>query len=169
MPPRCLAASESVTDFQGVDVETLALSEHVKRKFWASVEKSADCWNWTGWLDTHGYGTLHLGRKHHRAHRISFAIHGRKLDQTMVLDHLCRNRRCVNPKHLEQVTNVENVMRGVSGPAINATKTHCKEGHELLGLNLYIDTSCANPKRKCRTCMRAASKRYADRKKTVRV
>lgn len=146
-------------------METLTFSEQVAKKFWASVDKSANCWNWIGWLDSHGYGTLHFGYKHHRAHRISFEIHGGTLDQSMVLDHLCRNRKCVNPDHLEQVTNVENVMRGVSGPAINATKTHCKEGHELLGSNLYVDTSCKNPKRKCKTCMRAATRRYVERRK----
>ncbi len=77
------------------------------------------------------------------AHRIFYTLFKGDVPEDMALDHLCRNRRCVNPDHLEIVTLVENVMRGQSQHAINARKTHCKHGHGFTKTNTgttYIGT-----------------------------
>jgi hypothetical protein len=81
----------------------------------------------------------------------------------MHLDHLCRNTRCVNPDHLEPVTLAENVLRGVSSPAMNARKTHCDSGHEFTPANTYISP---RSERKCRACGRErdAARRPRNRK-----
>lgn len=78
-----------------------------------------DCWLWMGSLDGHGYGQIQTGRVsvngHHapdKAHRVSYELHVGPIPEGLQLDHLCRNPSCVNPKHLEPVTNQENTQRG---------------------------------------------------------
>jgi hypothetical protein len=103
---------------------------HIKR-FFNKVIKESECWNWTGYIASNGYGKFGYLNKAQYAHRFSFSICN-KLFEGMVIDHLCRNRKCVNPKHLEQVTIKTNLMRSPIAPAsINAHKTHCILGHKL--------------------------------------
>jgi hypothetical protein len=104
-----------------------------------------DCWMWNGSTYANGYGKY--GRAGYMAHRLSYELSKRLLAKDEFLDHLCRNRQCVNPNHLEIVTLVENVMRGNSQHAINARKTHCMHGHEFTSDNTYI-----HPKRGTRNC-----------------
>lgn len=82
-----------------------------------------------GAIDKDGYGQFMHNYKNNRAHRISYEIHIGKIPETLVLDHLCRNPNCVNPHHLEAVTQGENTTRGNSISNINIIKTHCPRGH----------------------------------------
>lgn len=120
-------------------------------RFWRHVEKTPDCWNWTGVLAGGGYGKFNFRYVGIQAHRVSFFLAGRVIPDGMVLDHLCRNRRCVRPDHLEAVTERENVHRGISPAAGNALKTHCPRGHEYTDFNTYVGFK---GKRHCRTCER---------------
>ena len=107
------------------------------------------CWEWNGHVTRFGYGTY--GNKSHMAHRVVYEMLVKKLSNDEFLDHLCRNRKCVNPEHLEPISLVENVMRGESNHAKNARKTHCIRGHEFTTQNTYI-----HPKRRyrhCKACM----------------
>lgn len=82
--------------------------------FWSKVEKTDGCWEWRGYRSPKGYGEYRDATgKRTTAHRISWQLAGHDIPEGLTLDHLCRNRGCVNPDHLEPVTNRENVMRGV--------------------------------------------------------
>jgi hypothetical protein len=111
------------------------------------------CWLWTGCRHPKsGYGRFWLSRHTDRlAHRLAYVWSGNVIPDTLVIDHLCRNRACVNPDHMEPVTNVENVMRGESLWALNAKKTHCLRGHEFTVENTWISK---HNMRHCRECAR---------------
>lgn len=116
--------------------------------FWRKVDKK-DCWEWQGGISVKGYGTFSFLGRQHLAHRIAwFLTHGYFPKWPRSLDHLCRNRKCVRPDHLEDVDIKENVLRGVGQPALNARKTHCKYGHPLAGNNIIV----RHDGRACRLC-----------------
>lgn len=107
------------------------------------------CHVWTASVDGGGYGRLmHNGRRV-LAHRFAYELVRGPIPGGLVIDHLCRNRRCCNPDHLEVVTFAENVLRGEGAPAKNARRTHCVNGHALSGANLRVDKRGG---RVCRTC-----------------
>jgi hypothetical protein len=81
--------------------------------FWAKVDTSGDCWEWQGAITTAGYGQMRFDGRLSHAHQVAFQIHGGVVPEGMELDHLCANRRCVNPAHLEPVTHGENIRRAV--------------------------------------------------------
>lgn len=108
---------------------------------------ASGCWEWLGGT-FHGYGVFSAsGKQSIRAHRVAFFLHyGHWPD---CIDHLCRNRKCVNPLHLEAVSNKENVLRGIGITAKNRLKTHCSKGHELTDSNVWMS---ARGQRICKTC-----------------
>ena len=140
------------------------ITDKIRIKFWKHVLLPSInpkiCWEWQGQRHDKGYGVFDINGKSYLAHRISLAIHGRKLIKGLTVDHLCRNRLCVNPHHLEQVTNKENILRGIGTSATHARKTECKYGHLLSGDNLYFD----GKKRHCKICWRNRAKKQYDKK-----
>ena len=120
--------------------------------FMRYVEKQNDgCWKWTGSvLQNGGYGIFWDGTRHQTAHRYSYTRFVGPIQDDLEIDHLCRNRLCVNPQHLESVTGKENVRRGLNG----VLKTHCLKGHPLTGDNLL---KLKSGRRRCRECHRQES------------
>jgi len=132
----------------------------IEERFWSKVNKTNTCWIWTGASDK-GYGRLKINGKSIGAHRISYELHKGIIPEGLQIDHLCRNRICVNYDHLEAVTLRENIQRGLSGSNMR-NKTHCSQGHPYVGNNLYIQhVSFGNGiRRKCRTCISIQKKEY---------
>ncbi len=136
----------------------MAKSQPTDRRFWAKVEKTEGCWLWTGALDSDGYGNVNRSKKSVGAHRYAYELLVGPIPAGMVLDHICRNRRCVNPAHLDPVTNRENILRGEGACARHARKTHCVHGHEFTPENTRIRP---NGSRRCVACVAAYNRRAA--------
>jgi hypothetical protein len=108
------------------------------------------CWNWGGSRSVYGYGVVWHNGKGVYAHRLSYLTFMGELSDRLVIDHLCRNRKCINPEHLEEVTDAENVARGIhKGVGRPRPKAeYCKRGHEFTKENTYVYRNRQN----CREC-----------------
>lgn len=110
-----------------------------------------DCWEWTGSRSNgYGYFAPPPGDRAVGAHRWAYEHLIGAVPDGCQLDHLCRNRACVNPDHLEPVIQRTNILRGASPAARNAAKTHCPQGHPYDETNTY--RSPGRSARYCRTC-----------------
>lgn len=116
------------------------------RKF---ILDQSGCWIWHAAIGSRGYGYFGIKKKILLAHRVSWMIHKGEIPEGMHLDHLCGRKGCVNPDHLEPVSQAENnrrtCLRGGSG---NSKKTHCPKGHEYNEEN----TRVYQGRRFCRLC-----------------
>lgn len=132
----------------------------VSERFWMKVRKTPACWIWEASKDENGYGMFKDSRMH-RAHRWAYEHTVGPIPNGLVLDHLCRTPSCVNPAHLEPVTNDENLARGWGRRVKNHMVNSCINGHAFSPTNTYI-----NPlgRKVCRTCMAQARNRYTTRK-----
>lgn len=123
-------------------------------RFWSKVDRRGpdDCWEWQGPLYS-GYGKASWNKRSAGAHRLSAILHGLPVRPGMMVDHICRNRACVNPGHLRVVTPRINSIENSIGPtAKNYVKTHCDRGHELSDDNLIQVTLIKKGWRSCKTC-----------------
>jgi hypothetical protein len=140
-------------------------------RFWQKVspEPNSGCWLWTGADNGEGYGTISVpGKRGHKAHRFAYELFVGPIPDGLQIDHLCRVRCCVNPAHLEAVTQKVNVQRGI---AVAKTKeyfaaiTHCPHGHKYSGDNLR---KSKQGHRLCRTCHRDRERaRYHAKKRSA--
>lgn len=123
-------------------------------RFWLKVEFTAGCWIWHGPRNSDGYGMLVTQKNnkvtHLRVARIVYEKTIGPIPEGLMPDHLCRITSCVNPFHLEPVTNQENILRGESPAGKNGRKVLCIKGHQLFGPNLLIRKYNGN--RMCRSC-----------------
>ena len=136
-----------------------------------AVNSDTGCWEWTRSLNDSGYGQFSISKKCYRAHRVSWKIFKGPLDPNKVLDHKCKNRRCVNPEHLREVTSNENTLKNsFSWWAVNSEKTHCPRGHEYTAENTNLrPQSCGKGLvgRQCKQCIREKSMEKYRAKKAV--
>lgn len=124
------------------------------------------CWISTNYEMPNGYTQFWIDGAKRYMHRVAYEQFVAPIPDGLTIDHLCGNKRCCNPDHLEAVTQRVNNLRAETGPAVmNAAKTHCVHGHEFDLINTYV---APNGTRKCRKCRAVSSMaRYQRRKATV--
>lgn len=138
---------------------------NVLERFWSSITDTGDCWIWTGAQDGRGYGSFAMWVRPGKvsllkAYRFAYElVRAVEIPEGMQLDHLCRNRICVNPAHLQVVTQQENIRRGEK-----PNRTHCVNGHP------YDDKNTARYAhgRTCRACYQQRNRERHDREKRSR-
>lgn len=138
---------------KGIYARTPAI-ERFEAKF--ITEPNSGCWLWTSYCGKSGkaeYGQFWINGETEWAHIVAFRLYRGVIPDGLELDHLCRVTICVNPRHLEPVTGLVNLMRGNGVAAINARKTHCKRGHALTEDNIYRKPGRPDH-RNCITCRR---------------
>jgi len=139
----------------------------MKAKILANITRDKNgCWVWNGY--TKGwYANISVDGKSKKAHRVSYEAFVGPIPDGKQIDHLCRNKSCVNPTHLEPVSQRENILRSDSMPAKNVLKTHCYKGHEFTGENTYRDRE---GNRSCKACKKELNRLYkimlAERRKS---
>ena len=142
--------------------------EQFTSRFWSKVQIPlgiGECWQWIAGQNGDGYGSFQeASYKNSKAHRIAYEMVIGQIPEGKVIDHLCRNRGCVNPYHMEVVTPGENTLRGESFSAVNARKTHCPNGHPLEGDNLWKHDLTLG-RRRCKICMLAQIRACKARRK----
>lgn len=116
-----------------------------------SVRCDNGCLVWARSLGHRGYGYVQVSGKKHFIHRLAYELAFGPIPEGLVIDHLCRNTACIEPTHLEAVTQRENVLRGISLSAQRARQTHCKNGHEFTDANTWLSP---RGQRACRRCHR---------------
>ncbi len=125
------------------------------------INTETGCWEWLGASTGRGgYGIKVVENKRILAHRLSYEMFREKIPAGLTMDHLCRTHKCVNPWHLEPVSQKINILRGHSPSALHAKQTHCQGGHPYTGGNLQMHASKYGRRRVCRECARASYKRW---------
>lgn len=136
-------------------------------RIWARIHLNSEsgCWEWVGQTSDRGYGYVRLNGRMRRVHRVVYEALVGDIPEGLTLDHLCRVRRCVNPAHLEPVTQAENTRRAVINVGRAGMKlkprTHCPKGHPYNEANT---ATAHNGKRRCKACTRARQERYRQEK-----
>lgn len=128
----------------------IATADHVAR-FWVKLAPLEDCWMWQGDFDGHGYGRHRVAGRGIAAHRYAYELLRAPIPEGLVIDHLCRRPKCVNPWHLEPVTFIENVRRGLAV----GKRSHCRRGHAFTPENTYL---APRGSRECIACRKVRAK-----------
>jgi len=121
----------------------------LEQRFWEKVDASGDCWEWRALRNPEGYGIIRYRGRNLRAHRVAYELRRGAIPEGMELDHLCRNRGCVWPGHLEPVTHHDNGLRARLSPLV------CKRGHRMTPENVITGVRGGRQRRECRTCVKA--------------
>lgn len=136
-------------------VKTIRSYAHPFERLLTRIQLNSNgCWDWLGYKNKRiRYGQLTYDKKNHSVHVVSYELFKGKKPVNTHIDHLCRNRSCLNPDHLECVTPRENILRGDGLASINSKKTHCLKGHEYSGENLFFYRKNSRGCRQCRILM----------------
>jgi hypothetical protein len=134
----------------------------LEARLWGRVDKSGACWVWTGSLTAQGYGHMRVSGGYDYTHRIAYQVTVGPIPPGLVIDHLCRNRACCNPDHLEPVTHAENNRRGLGGYRLRA---RCKNGHDVSDPESVYTAPRGD--RRCRACATEANDRATEARRSA--
>lgn len=149
------------------NMDHLVFDQKALKRFWTKVFKNKNCWMWVGARTaTHGhyYGNFHIAGKNYLAHRVAYILMNGEINNDYVIDHICGNGLCVNPLHLQNITNKENILKGKTPSARHAKKTHCSKGHPYSKSN----TCKSGNKRYCLICSRRKGRVYHKKKRGLK-
>lgn len=136
-----------------------AQAQEVAVRLMARLRVEGDCWEWTGYRLPSGYGQIGIGDRAELVHVVAmFLRHGAAALRAETVNHLCFNRACCNPDHLQFASRRENTLHGSGLSAQAAAKTHCSSGHEFSPENTYHSP---RGRRACRTCKRICDRKAA--------
>lgn len=140
--------------FASVGIKQSDIPSLVRERFCAKIQKTETCWEWRGSRTPQGYGRFRLHGSSTTAQRVSYAVFVGDLAAGLTVDHLCGNRGCVNPEHLEAVPHRVNILRSNGLAALHVRKTHCDYGHPL---------AQGKTQRFCPTCKRRNGREWMRR------
>lgn len=142
----------------------LRATQEARNRFWNKIDPQPNgCWNRIGCTDGNGYSRVQLERRSFSGHRAAYTWTKGPIPDGLFLDHLCRNRRCVNPDHLEPVSHDENMARGM-----RPNQTHCKWGHEYTPANTgWLKRPNGKVSRDCHICRLRYKKQQRERKRAA--
>lgn len=135
-----------------------------QERFWGHVDKSGKCWRWASTVNHQGYGMFPVYGRYVMAHRYAYESTNGPIPDGLTIDHLCMNKGCVNPSHLEAVTMIENVHRANLAYGRGIAVTHCPKGHEYTPENTYVEPKGS---RSCRECRREVTRQWRARKRAA--
>lgn len=128
------------------------------QRFFSKIKQSGSCWQWIASKDRSGYGLFLYQKRKVSSHRFSYILFFHDIPIGLEIDHLCKNKSCVNPDHLEAVTHLVNVRRGHSGNDNHESrKTYCPQGHQYSKENTR---TYKNGSRACKECVRNRNREY---------
>lgn len=122
--------------------------------FSEKIVKNGDCLEWHGYVNPNGYGYY----QNKYVHRLAYEEHVGTILPGLTIDHICKNRRCVNPDHLRMMPQKDNTLLGSSPPAMNSKKKFCSNGHLLDGDNVLLIHRLDGTRRRCRICDKEAKR-----------